>query len=327
MNYRNLGRSGLKVSPICLGTNNFGAQVSEQDSIKIVEKAIDLGINLVDTANMYTRSRSEEIIGKAVQGRREEVVLATKVGFNIGEGPNQGGLSRKHILSQVKQSLQRLGTDFIDIYYLHRFDSETPLEETLRTFNNLVREGKIRYIACSNFAAWQIAKAHEVCERYDLEKFIAVQPPYNLLQRDIEKDLLPYCEQEGLGVLTYTPLMGGLLTGKYGKTLTPPTGSRAAYNLTYWERINRKENFQILQKIGSVAEEVGIALSKLAIAWILKNPAVTAPIVGASLPEQVEENSRIIEINISDEVYTKLNEITKDWISIPLYSASPQPTR
>jgi aryl-alcohol dehydrogenase-like predicted oxidoreductase len=327
MNYKNLGRSGLKVSSICLGTNNFGAQVSEQDSIKIVQRAIDSGINLIDTANMYTKGRSEEIIGKALQGHRDDVVLATKVGFNIGDGPNQGGLSRKHILSQVKQSLQKLGTDFIDIYYLHRFDIDTPLEETLRTFNDLVRDGKVRYIACSNFTAWQIAKAREVCERHDLEKFIAVQPPYNLLQRDIEKDLLPYCAQEGFGVLTYTPLMGGLLTGKYGKDLSPPLGSRAEYNPTYWERINRNQNFEILQRIKGIADEVGIPLSKLAIAWILKNPAITAPIVGASKPEQVEENSRITEINISDEVYRKLNEITKDWVSIPLYSVPAQPTR
>ena len=325
MNYKTIGRSGLRISPICLGSNNFGEQVNEQDSLKIIATAIDLGINVIDTANMYTKGKSEEIIGKAVQGRRDDVVLATKVGFNISEGPNQGGLSRKHIMTQVKHSLQRLRTDFIDIYYLHRFDSNTPLEETLRTLNDLVREGKVLYIACSNFAAWQIAKAHEVCESYDLEKFIAVQPPYNLLQRDIEKDLLPYSQKEGLGVLTYTPLMGGLLTGKYSNNSPLPSGSRASYNPMYWERINRKEIFEILQKIRSVADESGISLSKLAIAWILKNQVVTAPIVGASKPEQVEENSSIAEINVPDEMYRKLDEITKDWISIPLYAASTQP--
>lgn len=311
MDYKRLGKSGLKVSQICLGTNNFGAQVSEEDSIKIIARAVDLGINLIDTADMYTKGRSEEIIGKAVQGYRDEVIIATKVGFDLGPGPNQGGLSRKHILAQVKHSLESLKTDFIDIYYLHRFDPVTPLEETLRTFNDLIREGKVRYVACSNFAAWQIAKAHEVCERYDLEKFVAVQPPYNLLQREAEKDLLPYCQQEGLGVLTYTPLMGGLLTGKYVKDASPPAGSRAEYNPRYWERINKEENFAVLQQLGSIADDIGIPLSKLAIAWILKNPLITAPIVGASKVEQVEENCRITEIRISDEFYEKLNELTK----------------
>lgn len=194
MKYRNLGKSGLTVSQICLGTNNFCGQVSEKTSIEIINKALDCGINIIDTANMYTKGRSEEIIGKVVKGCRDDVIIATKVGFNIGQGPNQGGLSRKHILSQVEHSLRSLETNFIDLYYLHRFDPETPLEETLRTFNDLTREGKVRYIACSNFTTWQIAKANEICEAHDLEKFIAVQSPYNLLQRDIERDLLPYCQ-------------------------------------------------------------------------------------------------------------------------------------
>jgi len=222
MNYRNLGKSGLKVSQLCLGTNNFGGQISEEASLKIVNKALDCGINAMDTANIYTGGKSEEIIGKAVKGRRDEVTIATKVGFGAVEGPNRSGLSRKHILSQVEHSLKSLQTDFIDIYYMHRFDPETPLEETLRTFDYLVRQGKVRYIACSNFAAWQIAKANEICENHDWEKLIAVQPPYNLLQRDIEEDIIPYCQQEGLGILTYTPLMGGFLTGKYSKASPPP---------------------------------------------------------------------------------------------------------
>ncbi len=211
-----------------------------------------------------------------------------------------------------------MATDFIDIYYLHRFDAETPLEETLRTLDDLVRQGKIRYIACSNFTPWQIAKFHEICERYNLEKFIAVQPPYNLLHREIERDMLPYCKQEGLGVLTYTPLMGGLLTGKYTNNTSPPEDSRAAYNSRYWEGINMESNFIAVQKIRNLAEEVGIPISKLAIAWILKNPNITAPIIGASKPEQVEENSQITEIKISDEVYAKLNEITKNYIPASL---------
>jgi aryl-alcohol dehydrogenase-like predicted oxidoreductase len=269
---------------------------------------------------MYTRGRSEEIIGKALKGRRDEVVIATKVGFNIGQGPNQGGLSRKHILSQVEQSLRRLETTFIDLYYLHRFDPETPLDETLRTFNDLVHEGKVRYIACSNFTAWQLAKAHEVCVANDLEKLIAVQPPYNLLQRDIERDLLPYFQQEGLGVLTYTPLMGGLLTGKYVKDAPPPTGSRFEYNPRFWERVNKESTFTVLQQLDRVAVDAKVPLSKLALAWILKNPIITAPIVGASTVEQVEENCHTAEITIDDEIYRKLSDLTKSVSISSLYS-------
>jgi aryl-alcohol dehydrogenase-like predicted oxidoreductase len=319
MNYKNLGQSGLKVSQIALGTNNFGGQISEEVSIRIVNKAIDCGINVIDTADVYTRGKSEEIIGKAVKGRRDEVVLATKVGFGTVEGPNRSGLSRKHVLNQIEHSLKSLQTDFIDIYYLHRFDPETSLEETLRTFDYLVRQGKVRYIACSNFPAWQMAKAHEICENHELEKLIAVQPPYNLLQRDIEEDIIPYCQQEGLGILSYTPLMGGFLTGKYSKATPPPAGSRFNYNPRLWERAGRESNFAVLEQIENVADDIGIPVSKLAISWILKNPAITAPIVGASSAEQVEENSRITEINLNDDTYQRLNELTKG-VSFSLYS-------
>jgi aryl-alcohol dehydrogenase-like predicted oxidoreductase len=319
MDYRNLGKSGLKVSQVCLGTNNFGGQVGEEASIEIVNKAVDCGINVLDTADVYTGGRSEEIIGKAVKGRRNDVVIATKVGFGVGQGPGQSGLSRKRILFQVEQSLRRLQTDFIDLYYLHRFDGETPLEETLRTFNDLVRQGKVRYTACSNFTAWQIAKAQEICEAHDWEKLVAVQPPYNLLQRDIEKDVLPYCQQEGLGVLTYTPLMGGFLTGKYTRATPPPAGSRFEFNSRLWQRVNAEPNFAVLGQIRSVAENLDVPMSKLAIAWILKNPVVTAPIVGASSTEQVEKNCQLIEIKIQDETYQKLNELTEN-VRVSLYS-------
>jgi aryl-alcohol dehydrogenase-like predicted oxidoreductase len=319
MNYRNLGKSGLKVSRICLGSNNFGGQINEEASIKIVNKAIDCGINIIDTANIYTGGKSEEIIGNAIKGHRDDVIIATKVGFGTSEEPNQTGLSRKRILSQVEHSLRSLQTDFIDIYYLHRFDPETPLEETLRTFDSLVRSGKVRYVACSNFSAWQMAKAHEICETHDLEKFIAVQPPYNLLQRDIEKDIIPYCRQEELGILTYTPLMGGFLTGKYSKAAHPPKDSRFEYNPRLWERVNEESNFTVLEQIESVTKDVGISVSELAISWILKNPAITAPIVGASSSDQVEENSKVAEINLNDETYQRLNELTKG-LSFALYS-------
>lgn len=320
MNYKRVGKSGLKVSQICLGSNNFGGQVNEQDSMKIIKKAIDLGINIIDSADTYTEGRSEQIIGKAVQGYRDEVIITTKVGLGLGPppihdpgliGPNKMGLSRKHILSQFKHSLESLKTDFIDIYYLHQFDPNTPLEETLRTLNDLVREGKVRYIGCSNFVAWHIAKAHEICEKYNLEKFIAVEPPYNLLTRDIEKDLLPYCQQEELGVLTYSALGSGFLTGKYVRNAPPPAGSKLSARQL--ERKNEKD-FATVQQLESVAKEVGVPLHKLAIAWILKNPLITAPIIASSKVEQVEENCQLTEVKISDEIYRKLNEITQDYI-------------
>jgi aryl-alcohol dehydrogenase-like predicted oxidoreductase len=318
MNYRNLGGSGLKVSRICLGTNNFGGQVDEKASIAMLNKAVDCGINVIDTANGYTGGKSEEIVGKALKGRRDEVIIATKVGWGGSQAPNQTGLSRKHILSQVKRSLERLQTDFIDIYYLHRFDPETPLEETLRTYDGLILQGKVRYIACSNFTVSQIARAHEISKLHDWEKLIAVQPPYNLMQREIEKNILPYCEQEGLGVLTYTPLMGGFLSGKYSKTAPPPVGSRYRYNQKLWKRLDQELNFEVLQQLESVANDIGISMSRLAIAWILKNPIVTAPIVGASSIEQVEENCQLSDINIKDKDYQRLNDITRN-MNVSLY--------
>ena len=312
MNYKHLGKSGLKVSYMCLGTNNFGGQVNEQDSIKIITKAIDLGINLIDTANVYTNGRSEEIIGKAVQSYRDDVIIATKVGQCVtSPRPNQGGLSRKHILRQIQKSLIRLNTDFIDIYYLHCFDPVTPLEETLRTLNTLISGGKVRYIACSNFSAWQLAEAHTICEQCELEKFIAVQPRYNLLQRDIEKNLLPYCQRQEIGVLTYSPLMGGFLTGKYAENTPLPTASRAKYSRTYWERTNKDEYFTSIQKLEHIAETVGLSPATLAIAWILGNPLITAPIIGASKLEQIEENCRIAEISIPNQVYEQLDVIVR----------------
>jgi len=319
MKYANVGRSGLKVSRICLGTNNFGGQVNEETSIKIVDKALDCGINIIDTANVYTQGKSEKIIGKAVKGRRDEVIIATKVGFGNPEGPNPSGLSRRHILSQVEHSLTSLQTEYIDIYYMHRYDPETPLEETLRTLDNLVRQGKIRYAACSNFTAWQIAKAQGICEAHDLEKLIAVQPPYNLLQRDIEETIIPYCKQEHVGILTYTPLMAGFLTGKYSKNNPPPAGSRFQYNPKLMERAGNESNFKILEQIKKVARDIGIPLSKLAVSWILKNPAITAPIVGASTVEQIKENCQIAEISIPDETYEALNKLTQGK-SCSLYS-------
>jgi aryl-alcohol dehydrogenase-like predicted oxidoreductase len=308
MKYRKLGKTGVQVSHLSLGTNNFGGQVDERTSIQIINKAVDMGINAIDTANIYTGGKSEEIIGKALKGNRDQILLCTKVGMDAGPAPNQSGLSRKHIFWQVSKSLERLQTDYIDIYYLHRFDAETPLEETLRAMDQLVKEGKVLYAACSNFSVSQVASAQEICEGLDLERLVAVQPPYNLLRREAEADLLPYCQSRGLGVLTYSPFMGGLLTGKYTDKEHPPQGSRGERNPRYWERIKNLESFSAVIELRKIADSAGFQLSQLALPWILLNPAVTSAITGASSPEQVEENCRAAETQVPEDILKRLTQ-------------------
>lgn len=310
MEYRRLGTTGLEVSRICLGTNNFGGQLDDKTSAAIITKAMDLGVNVIDTANMYTRGNSERAIGRALKGRREEVVIATKVGMRIGEGPNHDGLSRKHIMWQVRHSLEHLQTDYIDIYYMHRWDDIVPLEETLTTFNDLVHEGLVRYVAVSNWNAAQIDKARKICKAHDLESIIAVQPPYNIIQREAEDNLLPYCKKEKLGVLTYTPLMGGFLTGKYERGKPPPPGSRAIHAKGYMDRLMTEENYAKLEKLNKVATDASVPLHKLAIAWIIRNPTVTATILGASSVEQVADNCSIFDLKLPDKVFKELEKAT-----------------
>jgi aryl-alcohol dehydrogenase-like predicted oxidoreductase len=290
LEYREVGRTGLRVSRMSLGTNNFGRDVDEPTSIRVIRKAIDLGINSVDTANVYTGRRSEEIIGKAMHGDRERFVIATKVGSEVGEGPDGSGLSPKHILSQITESLRLLQTDHLDIYYMHRFDPETPLEETLKTFDQLVREGKVRHLACSNFTVENMRAMNEVSGRMGLEKISALQPPYNLLNREAERELFPFSRDNDLGVITYSPLAGGFLTGKYADGVPAPAGTRGALYPRFWGRMNKPENYAIVERFKSVAESARMPLSQLALNWIAKNPVVTSMIVGASRPEQVEKN-------------------------------------
>ncbi len=309
MEYRRVGRSGLKVSGMTLGTNNFGRDVDESTSIRVIRKAMDLGINSVDTANVYTGRKSEEIIGKAVHGDRDRFVIATKLGHDVGEGPNDSGLSRKHILWQVSESLRLLQTDHIDIYYMHRFDTETPLEETLKTFDQLVRDGKVLYPACSNFTVENIRAMNEVSDRLGLERLAALQPPYNLLNREAEKELFPFCQANGLGAITYSALAGGFLTGKYAEGAPAPAGARGALYPRFWGRMNRPENYAIVMKFKALAQSAKMPLSQLALNWIAKNPAVTSMIVGASRPEQVEENVSQLEVKPPEEVLASLDAL------------------
>jgi len=307
MEYSRLGSTGLEVSRICLGTNNFGGHLDDKASSAVLSKAMELGINVIDTANIYTRGNSERAIGRAIKGRREEVVIATKVGMRIGEGPNHDGLSRKHIMWQIHHSLEHLQTDYIDVYYMHRWDDIVPLEETLTTFDDLVREGLIRYVAVSNWEASQIEKAKKICKAKDLEMIAAVQPPYNVIQREAEESLFPYCKKEKLGVLTYTPLMGGFLTGKYERGKPPPPGSRAVYSKGYMEEKMTEENYAKIEKINKVASEAGVPLHKLTIAWILRNPTVTAPIIGASSPEQVADNCSVFDLKLPEKIFREMD--------------------
>lgn len=311
MDYRNLGRSGLKVSAISLGTNAFGHRADEATSIAIVHKALDSGINLIDTADIYTGGDSERIIGKALQGRRSEAVLATKVYFRMGNGANDAGLSRQHILDGVDASLKRLQTDYIDLYQVHNFDPDSPLEETLQVLNDLVRWGKVRYIGCSNFAAWQIVKALSISERHGWARFISNQPEYSAANRQIEREVIPAGLSEGVGQIVYFPLAGGLFTGKYKRGEAPPEGSRA---ITQGERFSNRwltdRNFTLAEGMERVAAEVGISVSHLAIAWAVAKPGVASAIVGASKVEQLIDNLGAAEVKLSPEVVKAVDDLS-----------------
>jgi aryl-alcohol dehydrogenase-like predicted oxidoreductase len=301
LRYKKVGRSGLRVSVLSLGSDNFGMQVPEDETIRMINRAIDVGINSIDTADVYTGGRSEEIIGKAVQGNRNNVILATKVGA-------EGGASSRNIVAKVKQSLERLRTDYIDLYYIHVFDEATPLEDTMSTLSELVNQGKLRHIACSNFSAAQMERARQICESRGYEQFIADQPEYNVIQRSVEADVIPYCLRENLGVFPYSPLMGGFLVGKYSKDRPAPEGSRGAYNKGFLSSIDATR-YNRLQKLQAIAAEAKIPLMELALGWLLKKEAITSVIVGASRADQVPETVEIADRGIGDDIVRKVDEL------------------
>jgi aryl-alcohol dehydrogenase-like predicted oxidoreductase len=307
MKYRKMGRTGLKVSEICLGTMTFGNQVGEKEAIEIIGRALDGGINFFDTADVYAEGRSEEIAGKALKEQRHSVVLATKVANRTGPGANDIGLSRKHIMKAIEDSLHRLKTEYIDIYYVHLPDYSTPIEETLGAMDDLVRQGKVRYIACSNFRAWQLCKALWVSDVHNLARFECIQPPYNLLTRDIEYELLPLCDSEGVGVCVYNPLAAGLLTGKHDPKKPPAEGTRfsmESIGQMYYQRYWSEANFEAVARLSEIAKEHGHTLPQFSLAWVLSNQTVTAAICGATSIKQLEENLKAIEVKISAEEKT-----------------------
>jgi aryl-alcohol dehydrogenase-like predicted oxidoreductase len=279
----------------------YGRQVGEKEAIHIIENAVGAGVNFLDTADAYGQGKSEEVVGKALKKERQSVVLATKVAHRTGPGINDRGLSRAHIMKGIEDSLRRLGTDYIDLYYVHMPDRDTPIEETLRALDDLVRQGKVRYVACSNFHAWRLCKALWVSDLRNWVRFDCIQSPYNLITRDIEYELLPLCASEGVGVCVYNPLAAGLLTGKHDPSKPPAEGTRFALERGYYQRYWSDTNFNAVAGLGQIAKEHGRSMSQFALAWILNNTTITSAICSATSLKQLEENLGSTEVKLSDE--------------------------
>ncbi|MBI3954098.1 MAG: aldo/keto reductase [Chloroflexi bacterium] len=310
MRYKKMGRTGLKVSELCLGCMTFGGQADEETSFAIMNTALEAGCNFFDTANVYTEGRSEQIVGRWLKGRRESVILATKARAPVGKGPNDSGVSRKHIMRAVEDSLRRLQTDYIDLYQVHSWDPDTPIEETLRALDDLVRAGKVRYIGCSNFAAWQLCKALWVSDARNLARFDCLQPRYNLIFRDIEEELLPLCAAEGVGIIVYNPLAGGFLSGKYTRDQEPPGGTRFALRRDiYWKRYWHDRHFDAVDRLKEIASSHGKSIVPFAVAWTLRSPVVTAAIVGATSVAQLQESLGGFGMSIGPEEMSACDEV------------------
>ena len=310
MEYRQLGRSGVRVSQLCLGTMNFGSRTDEKTSIKIVHEALDSGINFIDTADVYAKGESERILGKAIaqSGRRDEIVLATKAVAHMGDGPNDWGASRYHLMRACEASLRRLQTDRIDLYYLHIVDLTTPMEEILDTLETLVRQGKILYIGTSKWPVTLIMEALALSDRYGLPRVVVEQPPYNLLDRSIENELIWTCMRHGIGIVSFSPLAGGILSGKYRKGQKPPKGSRYQKAGPEDKRLT-PEALDAVERLLPIAKAKGITLSELAHAWLLQRPGITAPIVGPRTVEHLRSAIKACEVKLSDEELVRIDEI------------------
>lgn len=304
MDYRNMGHSGVRVSEVGLGADQFGSRVDREGVKKIIAAALDEGINFIDTADIYGAGLSEEFIGDAIQGHRHELVIATKGRQRMGPGPNDIGASRYHLMNALEASLRRLRTDHVDLYQIHLYDPATPMEETMRTLDDMVRSGKVRYIGASNYQAWQLCRCNDLAERYGWERFVTIQPHYHLLEREVEREMVPYCRAFNIGILPYFPLAGGLLTGRYKLGAEPPADTRAAaheWARNYLNRYATPANFALLDKLTSFAQERGHTLLELAIAWLLAEPLVCSVIAGVSKVEHVAPNARASQWKLSAE--------------------------
>ncbi|OGA67579.1 MAG: hypothetical protein A3G83_03850 [Betaproteobacteria bacterium RIFCSPLOWO2_12_FULL_68_20] len=346
MQYRKMGRTGLRVSALCLGTMTMGKQVDEATSLAIIGRALDLGVNFIDTADMYVNGVTERIVARAIQGRRDSVVLASKGGHirklaakygeyqdlgpidlarpkhfrpweaGEGTGPNDMGLSRKHLMQALEASLKRLGTDYLDLYYAHMPDYATPVDETLRAMDDMVKQGKVRYLGCSNFRAFQLAKSLWTSDKLGLARWDAIQPPFNLLARDVEYELLPLCLEEGVGVCSFSPMAAGLLSGKYDKEKPPLEGARYSlghwgytYNKPYWN----DANFAAIGQLKKIADGAGVSMSRFALAWVLANPAITAIVNGSTSTAQLEDNAAATEVKLSPDALAACDEVWRSY--------------
>ena len=308
MEYRQLGNSGVRVSVIGMGTNQFGNKVDQAGVNDAIDAALDLGINFIDTANTYQDGRSEETLGEALKGRWGKFVVATKFYFPVGDGPNDRGASRYHMLNAIETSLKRLQNDYIDLYYVHRWDENTPIEETLRALDDLIRMGKVRYVGASAFASWQLARANLLAEVRGWTPFVVLQSHYHMLERQVEQEVLPCCQAHQVGFVPYFPLVGGFLTGKYKRGEPAPEGTRGERS-PYVQRYMTDANFDKLDKLREFATSRGHTLHDLAFAWLLSNKHLSSVIAGATKPEQVTSNAATAEWKLSSDEVTEVNEI------------------
>ena len=311
MKYKLLGKTGVEVSELCLGTMAFGGAADKKESSKIFNVCRDAGINFFDCANVYEKGLSEKILGDLISDSRDQVIITSKVYFPMGKDVNARGGSRKHIMSAVHESLKRLKTEYIDIYFLHRFDDLTPIEETLRAVDDLVTSGKILYLGASNFAAWQVAKALGVSERNGWSRFECIQPMYNLVKRQAEVEILPMALSEKVSVISYSPLGGGLLSGKYGVDKIPKDG-RLIENKMYAERYSDPNMYQIAENLILLAEEQNCSPISLAISWVASHPAITAPIIGGRNADQLEPSLRSLDINMTEELRNLISGLSPE---------------
>jgi aryl-alcohol dehydrogenase-like predicted oxidoreductase len=309
MEYRTLGRTGLLVSPLCLGSWNFGDPTPKAESIRMVHKALAAGINLIDTADMYARGESERIIGRALQdGKRAQVILATKVYFPMSNDPNDRGISRRHILMAVEESLRRLDTDWIDLYQIHRPDFNLPQDETLRALDDLVHQGKVRYIGCSTFPAWLVMEALSISERFGLARYVTEQPPYNLLDRRIENELVPLALRYNLGLLVWSPLASGVLAGRYERADHMPPGSRGERIAYAAERVSQA-GIDVARQAAKIAKEFGLTPTQLSLLWVKDQPGVTAPILGSRNEGQLDDALPVLEMRLDPSAAAELDKL------------------
>ncbi len=323
MKHTRLGRTGLQVSRLCLGTMTFGFQSDEKTATAIMDKAFAGGVTFFDTADVYplgapagAQGRTEEIVGKWLEGRRDRVVLATKCFGRTGPSRWDQGNSRKHILDAVDASLRRLQTDYIDLYQLHGPDPDTPIDETLRALEDMVRSGKVRYVGCSNFQAYQLARAIGRSEAMNVVRFDCIQPRYNMLFREFERELFPLCREEGIGVIPYNPIAGGLLSGKHNPDAGPEEGSRFTLGTAagrYQDRYWHEGMFRTVEQLRPIAAEAGMSMTQLALAWVMANPVITAPIIGASRPEQLDDSLKAAETPLDAEIKQRIDDLTAEY--------------